>query len=172
MSALMTRARTGVYLVTDPVYPSEFVTELMENSPDLRRKGEDPPPICPLCSGGRLSPSQNGRILRCSNRSSCVNTAPLCPNCNSGYTVVRNGVSEYLNPRCANRAEACPSCRMGVLVVRSSRRGRFWGCTMCWPHSTGREPKRTAATTKVVPPRIAGRQPPCQGKPTLKQIAR
>ena len=128
----MTRARTGVYLATDPVYPSEFVTELMEHSPDIPRLGESPPPLCPLCSGGRLVPSQDGRLLRCTNRSSCVNTAPLCPNCNSGYTVVRDGASECLNPRCANPAEACPSCRTGVLVVRSGRRGRFWGCTMYW----------------------------------------
>ena len=128
----MTRARTGVYLVTDPVYPSEFVTELMAHSPDLRRMGEDPPPLCPLCSGGRLVPSQNGRLLRCTNRSSCVNTAPLCHNCNSGFTVVRNGASECLNPSCANPAEACPSCGVGVLVVRNGRRGRFWGCTMYW----------------------------------------
>ena len=128
----MTRARIGVYLVTDPVYPSEFVTELMEHSPDLRRLGESPPPLCPLCSGGRLVPSQNGRLLRCTNRSSCVNTAPLCHSCNSGFTVVRDGASECLNPSCVNPAEACPSCRTGVLVVRNGRRGRFWGCTMYW----------------------------------------
>ena len=128
----MTRARIGVYLATDPVYPSEFVTELMAHSPDMHRLGESPPPLCPLCSGGRLVPSQNGRLLRCTNRSSCVNTAPLCPNCNSGYTVVRNGVAECLNPRCVKPAEACPSCRAGVLVVRNGRRGRFWGCTMYW----------------------------------------
>ena len=128
----MTRARIGVYLVTDPVYPSEFVTELMEHSPDLPRIGESPPPLCPLCSGGRLIPSQNGRALRCTNRSSCVNTAPLCHSCNSGYTVVRNGASECLNPSCVNPGEACPLCRTGVLVVRSGRRGRFWGCTMYW----------------------------------------
>lgn len=128
----MTRARTGVYLATDPVYPSEFVTELLEHFRDLRRLGEDPPPLCPLCSGGRLVPSQNGHLLKCSNRSSCVNTAPLCPNCNSGYTVVRDGASECLNPRCVSPPEACPSCRAGVLVVRSGRRGRFWGCTMYW----------------------------------------
>ena len=126
----MTRARFGVHLITDPAYPSEFVTELLEHSPNLRRLGESPPPPCPLCSGGRLVPSQDGRVLRCTNRSGCVNTAPLCPNCNGGYTVVRNGASECLNPRCADPAEICPICRTGVLVVRNGRRGRFWGCTM------------------------------------------
>ena len=128
----LTRARIGVYLASDPVHPSEFVTELMEQSPDLRRMGEEPLPLCPLCSGGRLAPSQNGRVLRCSNRQGCVNTAPPCPNCNAGYTVVRNGTSECLNSQCANPAEVCPSCGVGVLVVRSGRRGRFWACTMYW----------------------------------------
>ena len=102
----MTRARIGVYLATDQAYPSEFVTELLDHSPDLRRLGGSPPPLCPLCSGGRLVQSQNGRILRCTNRSGCVNTAPLCPNCNIGHTVVRNGASECLNPSCASPAEA------------------------------------------------------------------
>ena len=128
----MTRARFGVHLVTDQAYPSEFVTELLEHSPGLRRLGESPPPLCPFCSGGRLVPSQNGSVLRCTNRSGCVNSAPLCPNCNSGHTVVRNGASECLNPSCASPAEACPSCRAGVLVLRNGRRGRFWGCTMYW----------------------------------------
>ena len=128
----MTRARIGVYLATDQVYPSEFVTELLEHSPGLRRLGGSPPPLCPLCSVGRLVPAQNGRVLRCSNRSGCVNSAPLCQNCNSGYTVVRDGASECLNPSCADPAEVCPSCGKGVLVVRNGRRGRFWGCTMYW----------------------------------------
>ena len=128
----MTRGRVGVYLITDPVYPSEFVSELTEHSPDMRRMGEDPPPLCPLCAVGRLMPSQDGHVLRCTNRSGCVNTAPRCPNCNSGYTVVRNGASECLNHICVSPAEACPSCRSGVLVGRNGRRGLFWGCTMYW----------------------------------------
>ena len=38
----MTRARVGVYLATDQTHPSEFVTELVDHSPDLRRMGEEP----------------------------------------------------------------------------------------------------------------------------------
>ena len=38
----MTRARRGVYLVTDPIRPSAFVCELLRESGDLRQLGEFP----------------------------------------------------------------------------------------------------------------------------------
>ena len=145
----MTRARIGVYLATDRERPSAFVTELVEHSPDLRRMGEEPPLSCPLCSSGRLAPSRNGRSMRCSNRPGCVNVAPLCHNCNSGYTIVRDGVAECLNPSCDSPAEACPSCGSGVLVVRNGRRGRFWGCTMYWSEPPCRFTRDVAARRRT-----------------------
>ena len=44
----MTRARIGAYLVTDPVHPSTFVTELLRESYDLRQIGEFAPECPPL----------------------------------------------------------------------------------------------------------------------------
>ena len=49
----MTRARIGVYLVTDPVRPSTFVTELLNESDELRQIGELAPE-CPGCRKGVL----------------------------------------------------------------------------------------------------------------------
>ena len=55
----MTRARVGVYLVTDPVHPSAFVTELLRESGGLRQIGEIAPK-CPRCRRGVLQ-VMNGR---------------------------------------------------------------------------------------------------------------
>ena len=56
----MTRARIGAYLVTDPVRPSTFVTELLRESHELRQIGELAPE-CPLCRKGVLQVI-NGRF--------------------------------------------------------------------------------------------------------------
>ncbi len=49
----MTRARIGAYLVTDAVRPSTFVTELRQQSGNLRQLGALAPE-CPRCHRGRL----------------------------------------------------------------------------------------------------------------------
>ena len=56
----MTRARHGVYLVTDPVRPSTFVTELLRESDELRQIGELAT-VCPGCRKGVLQVI-NGRL--------------------------------------------------------------------------------------------------------------
>ena len=56
----MTRARNGVYLVTDPVRPSTFVTELLNESDELRQIGELAT-VCPGCRKGVLQVI-NGRF--------------------------------------------------------------------------------------------------------------
>ena len=62
----LTRARRAVYLITDPVRPSQFVREMLKNSPEVSvRDGMRPP--CPACGKGALIPSQSGDNLRCSN---------------------------------------------------------------------------------------------------------
>ena len=49
----MTRARIGAYLITDPVRPSTFVTELLQQSGSLGQLGALAPE-CPRCDRGRL----------------------------------------------------------------------------------------------------------------------
>ncbi len=56
----MTRARIGAYLITDPVRPSAFVTELREQSGSLRQLGALAPK-CPGCNRGRLVMRNGGR---------------------------------------------------------------------------------------------------------------
>ncbi len=49
----MTRARIGTYLIVDEDRPSSFVTELLDQSDDLRQIGA-PARQCPRCQEGRL----------------------------------------------------------------------------------------------------------------------
>ena len=123
----MTRARDGAYLVTDPVRPSAFVTELLRESDELRQIGELAPE-CPRCRRGRLRPSQNLRSLICSD-SSCDHRAPRCPNCDAGYALVGERVVSCTNQVCRRPPSVCPRCGLGVLRVIDGRFGPFWGCT-------------------------------------------
>ena len=62
----MTRARNGAYLVTDPVRPSQFVTELLREADDLRQIGELATK-CPRCGKGVLKvfDGRRGRFWGC-----------------------------------------------------------------------------------------------------------
>ena len=87
-----TRARRGVYLITDPERPSAFVLELLRESGDLQKIGKVPStgPSCPRCLSGHLVPSKSCKNLRCSNYPYCRHLAPRCPRCGVGYAVVKD----------------------------------------------------------------------------------
>ena len=128
----MTRARRGVYLITDPDRPSAFVYELLRESGDIRQLGEFPPPSppCPRCLSGHLVPSQTRKNLRCSNYPYCQHLAPRCPRCNVGYAVVTDQKTcVCTNPACNFRPTVCPECRVGVLEEKRSNYGPFLGCS-------------------------------------------
>ena len=142
----MTRAQSGVYLVTDPGQPSKFVVELLRESGDLRQLGELAPG-CPRCPNGRLVLSQSRKNLRCSNYPNCEYLAPRCPNCNSGYAVVTKQLSTCTNPACDHSPTVCPSCGMGVLLVRNGPFGSFWGCTEYWSEPSCRYKRNIESET-------------------------
>ncbi|MDE2884145.1 MAG: UvrD-helicase domain-containing protein [Chloroflexota bacterium] len=124
----MTRAKIGAYLVAEAARPSEFVTELLSKSADIRVLGRFPPE-CPSCPSGRLLPLENGENLRCQD---CGHLSPRCPGCNEGYAVVSKHAAESAtctNPACDHPPLACPSCRKGVLLERTGRLGPFLGCS-------------------------------------------
>ena len=123
----MTRARSGAYLVTDPVRPSTFVTELLRDSDGLRLIGELAPE-CPRCRRGRLRTLQSPWYLICCD-SSCDHRAPRCPSCDAGYALVGERVASCTNRDCRLPPSVCPRCGVGVLRVIDGRFGPFWGCT-------------------------------------------
>lgn len=128
----MTRARRGVYLLTNPDRPSAFVLELISEPGGLREHGEFPPefPPCPRCHSGNLVLSRSRKNLRCSNYPYCQHLAPRCPKCNVGYAVVRDqNTCVCTNPQCSFRPMVCPKCRVGVLEEKHSNYGPFLGCS-------------------------------------------
>ena len=128
----MTRARRGVYLLTDPERPSAFVLELLRDSGDLQIIGEFPStsPSCPRCLSGHLVPSKSRKNLRCSNYPYCRHLAPRCPVCGVGYAVVKDWLtSRCTNPACSHNPMVCPECHIGVLEQKYSKFGPFVGCS-------------------------------------------
>ena len=126
----MTRARTGAYLITDSVRPSEFALELCLESSLVRHIG-GLAWKCPRCPSGRLLPSQKRGYLRCSNFPNCRHLSPRCTSCGEGYALVseRHMPSVCTNPTCDHPPGVCPRCGLGVLLLREGRNGRFWGCS-------------------------------------------
>jgi DNA helicase-4 len=126
----MTRARIGTYLITDPVRPSSFVTELLTETEDVSQIGEDLAPKCPRCRSGRLIRSLSGKNLRCSNYPTCDCLAPRCGRCKRGYSLVagKSGPG-CTNTACRHRPTNCPRCEIGILMRKTGRYGPFWGCS-------------------------------------------
>ena len=84
----LTRARIGVWLVTDQYSPSPFVKELIRETDSLQSSGNETVLSCPRCGAGSLVLSQTGNSLRCTRHPTCKFLAPRCPNCDKGYAVV------------------------------------------------------------------------------------
>lgn len=123
----VTRARIGVYLISDSSRPSAFVLELLARFrlPLIGKLARE----CPRCPSGRLVISKSRKNLRCSLYQICEYQAPLCKNCNLGYVLLINRSSACTNKNCKTPPSACPRCGNGILVEISGRTGRFWGCT-------------------------------------------
>ena len=131
----ITRARHGVYLLSDPNRPSAFVVELTgRNSSRLRVLGQEAaasPQLmdCPRCRSERLTESATARSLTCSLRPQCDFLAPACP-CRRGFQVADSyGGARCTDPACQQTVVHCPDCRSGVLLERHGRYGPFWGCS-------------------------------------------
>ena len=126
----MTRARRGVYLVTDSVDPSAFINELRGGEWDLRQVADfarDTAPRCPLCRGGSLVVSQSAKNLRCTNHPLCGYLVPRCESCEEGYILRSNGSASCSD--CGAVGQICPDCSIGLLQRREGSSGPFWGCT-------------------------------------------
>ena len=123
----LTRAKKAVYLITDPVKPSPFVRELLENCPEVKVR-DGMRPRCPECDKGALIPSQSGDNLRCSNFPRCQHMSPRCPGCRRGYVSIREAEADCSNPGCEEPPRICPRCRQGILVFRRGAT-TFWGCS-------------------------------------------
>ena len=160
----LTRARHGVYLIADPLHPSLFVIELLEQSgAELRIVGDtvanpQQMPHCPRCEGGRLIQARRGQSLRCSLWPHCDYLAPLC-SCGGGHILVSQDFQvSCTNAACRSSPEHCPRCYSGVLVERHGPYGPFWGCSRFSADPSCDFTRNRRTSTGV--PRRARRSPP------------
>ncbi len=129
----MTRARKGVFLLTDSVYPSKFVKELLQQSGDsIRVVGElmfDRFPDCPLCRSGVLTKSKSGESLRCVNKG-CPGYAVACE-CGRGFRLVDHTDQPCTEDDCTATYANCPVCQHGIMIHRENNRDKheFWSCS-------------------------------------------
>ena len=113
MYVALTRSRNRVFLLSPDVNYSTFVDEL-KFMPNVYQSGED-----------------------------SIHNAVTCPNCNTGYLVVRRnsagkdfvGCTNFPmcrftapDPKVIANGQRCPRCN-GFLVEKSGKYGRFYGCT-------------------------------------------
>ena len=128
----LTRAKKGVYLVTDERRPSPFVRELLKTyGKEIRQISKLLPP-CLRCPDGNLIESRSHENLRCSNHPECRYLSPICPGCKVGFVSIgEEGTTECSNPDCYATQTICPRCRQGILVKRQRRKdGKpFFGCS-------------------------------------------
>jgi DNA helicase-4 len=127
----LTRARRGIFLITNPERPSLFIAELMRIDPSIGHNGAHglgEVLSCPACDSGILKESRSRKTMHCSNFPVCDYLAHACAACSAGYVVMRSGRVVCTNGECAG-AEVCPRCLRGTLTLRAGRHGPFWGCT-------------------------------------------
>ena len=126
----LTRARKGLFLITDLERPSPFIRELIDNSPEIKQLRELKT-LCQSCNRGSLTLSKSGNNLRCSNFPRCRYLSPRCPNCNTGYARLnlQRTAAECSNPTCSSPPEICPRCQEGILVKKKTEATEFWGCS-------------------------------------------
>ena len=127
----LTRAKKGVYLITDEAHPSPFVRELLETPGHQIRQLKELRPQCPRCLNGTLTEARSRTNLRCSNHPRCGYLSPLCPDCKTGFIKVVEREAYCSNQNCTAVQMICPRCRQGILVkrVRQSDNSPFLGCT-------------------------------------------
>ncbi len=61
--------------------------------------------------------------------SSCRHLAPRCSACGKGYLVGDNGIAACTGAHCDEWARLCPRCDIGVLILRNGPYSWFLACS-------------------------------------------
>ncbi len=75
----------------------------------------------------------NGLFVGCSNYPVCRHTERTCPRCRQGIMAPVPRTRYVRCKSCDFEAELCPRCETGRLVVREGKFGKFLGCTNYGP---------------------------------------
>ena len=130
----LTRACMKVYILSDPLSPSEFVEELCHDDYDLVEKAEAfdletrKTFKCPNCRDGYLVEKMGYRVyFACNTFPGCSTIVQPCKKC--GSPSVDAGTQRTCrNPECGEVLELCPDCGR-PLILRNGKYGAFYGCS-------------------------------------------
>lgn len=110
----LTRARKGVYLMSDRDWRSAFAEELASGGYDVQVRGVEPADErrCPDCVTGRMRRQWNkasgGRMfIGCTNFPYCGYSEEVCTSCHRGQLVWKGGWATVCNS-CGEEFESCP----------------------------------------------------------------
>lgn len=131
----ITRAKKKVYLIADPMAPSEFINELLTPKYKLHiisKTFEDKYREifkCPVCTDGyfRLISGRFGNFYSCSSGSVCSSKPRVCEQCGSPSLDTYNK-SICNNHDCKNEKIICDRCGR-PMKLREGKFGKFFGCT-------------------------------------------
>lgn len=133
----LTRAKKQVFLLADPLAPSDFITELLGSqyqiniTSDAFLSHHRKQFKCPLCSHGYLRKleSSHGIYYKCTSGEICIAKPRICKECESpSIETIEHGkpVSRCNNPHCNKTMKLCPKCGRGLRYISQQK---TWICS-------------------------------------------
>lgn len=133
----LTRAKKQVFLLADPLAPSDFITELLGSqyqiniTSDAFLNHHRKQFKCPLCSHGYLRKleSSYGIYYKCTSGEICIAKPRICKECESpSIETMEQGkpISRCNNPHCNKTMRLCPKCGRGLRYISQHR---TWICS-------------------------------------------
>jgi DNA helicase-4 len=114
----VTRAKREVYLLVERVFPSQFITEVLNNEYEVSVVGRGTNITkCPECGTGDIGPInwKDSTFYSCSNYPYCRYRPQICPKCDNGF-LKKKSETKYacINDYCNYEASICPACNDGT----------------------------------------------------------
>lgn len=133
----LTRAKKQVFLLADPLAPSEFITELLGSDYQINIESDAflghhrKQFKCPLCSHGYLKKfeSSHGVYYKCTSGEICIAKPRICKECESpSIEMMEHGqlVSRCNNPHCNTTMKLCHKCGRGLRYIPHKK---TWICS-------------------------------------------
>lgn len=129
----VTRAKREVYLLVERVFPSQFITEVLNNGYEISVVGKDTNITkCPECGTGDIGPInwKDSTFYSCSNYPYCRYRPQICPKCDNGF-LKKKSETKYacINDYCDYEGSICPACNDGYLKTVKGPYSDFVGCS-------------------------------------------
>lgn len=134
----LTRAKKQVFLLADPLAPSDFITELLgleygiHIESDTFQNQYRKQLKCPLCTHGYLrkhSSAQHKLYYKCTSGTVCVSNPRVCKVCEApAIDMFEKGkpISRCNNPQCNKTMKLCPKCGRGLRFLGDQK---TWMCS-------------------------------------------